>query len=325
MEAVTQDALAVEEPAAPPDPAQSPEAPAGDPKVSNNGTVGGGSEESPAPEQRVGVVDSFREAAPLLRRPFTPEAVKWRVLRGSQVIAYVDARLVIERLNAIVPHLWSHEFEPLPSGLMLCHMTVDGITRSDVGEHTNKKGLYSDALKRAAVHFGVGVSVYAIPSRDMPLAQYGKPRTVKDLDGNDIDRGPYVEQVKNSLVLTADGQKGLREFYQRWLAQTGVLRFGDPIDHGDVADSVGDEADRGEETASDLPDLPMPLTDAKADELRGECRTAYRALTKEKGGRAKLPTAAFESNLRQASTSHEGLEEFAKRIRAMQIEVAGQS
>jgi hypothetical protein len=40
-----------------------------------------------------------------------------------------------------------------------------GVTRTDVGESTEglSKDLVSDALKRAAVPFGVGVSCYALP------------------------------------------------------------------------------------------------------------------------------------------------------------------
>jgi hypothetical protein len=114
-------------------------------------------------------VDSFRDAAHHLRRPFTKHAVKFKVQAtwpkerptSGLIVAYIDARLAIERLNLVCPHLWHARYEATGQGRMWCHLTVDGITRPDVGEGDGK-GLVSDALKRAAVHFGVGVSLYAV-------------------------------------------------------------------------------------------------------------------------------------------------------------------
>ena len=75
----------------------------------------------------------------------------------------------------------------------------------------------SDALKRAAVRFGVGVSLYAIPQTF--------------LDG----------EVK---YLTAQHSTFLRDRYTAWLDAHGAQAFGDPLDHGDAPDgSVGDPDD----------------------------------------------------------------------------------
>lgn len=163
-------------------------------------------------------VESFRDAAPLLRRPFSVDAVRWKPQSVTKtgktlVVAFIDARLVVERLNLVCPHLWHDAYEPTPAGLMWCHLTVDGITRSDVGEGKGK-ALVSDALKRAAVRFGVGVSLYAIPQTY--------------LDG----------EVK---FLNAGHTRFLRERYTGWLTEHGAQAFGDPLDHGDAPDgSVGD-------------------------------------------------------------------------------------
>jgi hypothetical protein len=52
---------------------------------------------------------------------------------------------------------------------MMCKLTVLGQTRCDVGwskgtgNDMDLKSLYSDAFKRAAVKFGIGVSIYALP------------------------------------------------------------------------------------------------------------------------------------------------------------------
>lgn len=184
-------------------------------------------------------VDTYREAAPFLRRPFTPAAVKFRILttRGdrSRCAAYIDARLAIERLNMVIPHGWEHRFAPVDGGL-LCAITVDGMTRSDVGwsrhivgglreteQDMALKALYSDAFKRAAVHFGIGVSLYSIPNLYIDQRQ-GHFKVVKNAQGKE------TSYVQNS------GEDYLRRVYTQWLSQHGRHAFGLPLDHGDVID-----------------------------------------------------------------------------------------
>jgi len=164
-------------------------------------------------------VETFKEAAPLLRRPFTPEAVKFKVQAGTLAVAYIDARLVVERLNMVCPHLWSDAYEASNKG-MVCHLTVDGITRTDYGSDYIGKGLFSDAFKRTAVKFGVGVSLYSIP------ATWLKDGQIKD--------------AGKSKVITDEGMRFLRGRYAAWLKSVGVKTFGEPLDHGDTEESVGD-------------------------------------------------------------------------------------
>lgn len=200
-------------------------------------------------------VDSFRDAAPHLRRPFTTAAVKFKVQStwpkdnptGGLVVAYIDARLVVERLNHVCPHLWFDAYEPTQGGLM-CHLTVDGLTRRDVGEGTGK-ALHSDALKRAAVKFGVGVSLYAIPQSFIGT-QDGSAKEKRS------NKGP-------TLVLTDSGERAIRQRYAQWLAQTGIQAFGAPLDHGDVEGAQGDaEADTTPHAAATETVEDKPLSDA---------------------------------------------------------------
>lgn len=173
-------------------------------------------------------LDSFKDAAIVLRRPFTPAAVKFKVqatfgkptLTGGLIVGYIDARLVVERLNLIVPHLWHDAYEPAGKNL-LCRLTVDNITRWDVGEGVGK-GLYSDALKRAGVKFGVGVSLYAIPKTIL---------NVKD---------GHLKAYKDTLMMTPAGEARARELYAGWLTAHGAKAFGDPLDHGDADGAQGD-------------------------------------------------------------------------------------
>lgn len=175
-------------------------------------------------------VSQLVEAAPLLRRPFTPAAVKWRALsvlgkdepKGVQVAGYIDARLVIERLNMVVPDRWHDEYRPFDGAHMWCDLTVCGVRRSDVGEGTSPKALVSDALKRAAVRFGIGVSLYAIPSVQVWASQ--QPDHVRFWKVRDKHQGE----------LTPAGSAALTARYAAWLERVGVAQFGEPLDHGDI-------------------------------------------------------------------------------------------
>jgi hypothetical protein len=118
-----------------------------------------------------------------LRQPFGAEHLRWkiqtRVPEGQAeplalVVVYVDARSVAAHLDDVVPGQWHSEYRApavtvgLPA--LECRLTVCGVTRCDVGTvepgarpGSDTKDLYSDALKRAAVQFGVGAFLYRFP------------------------------------------------------------------------------------------------------------------------------------------------------------------
>ena len=85
-------------------------------------------------------------------------------------LAYIDARAVMRRLDAVVgPENWSFDFDVLsPDGKMVKgRLTVCGVTKCDAGEGSTEdellKSAVSDALKRCAVHFGIGRYLYHLP------------------------------------------------------------------------------------------------------------------------------------------------------------------
>jgi hypothetical protein len=181
-------------------------------------------------------VETYKEAARHLRRPFTQAAVKFKVQAtwpkdnptGGLIVAYIDARLTGERLNLVVPHLWHDSYRPVGSGQMWCDLTIDGITRSDVGEGVGK-ALVSDSFKRAGVKFGIGVSLYAIPKMILDT-QSGALKQKRTNDGL-------------TLELTPRGETILRNSYAAWLEARGTQAFGEPLDHGDAPDAMGDAED----------------------------------------------------------------------------------
>ncbi len=79
----------------------------------------------PEPARRFPIALSIEEALPLLRRPFAPAAVRAQVRPRSadpppgwgQVLRYMDARLVAERLDLIAGGAWTYELEPLDPAL----------------------------------------------------------------------------------------------------------------------------------------------------------------------------------------------------------------
>lgn len=105
-----------------------------------------------------------------------PDEVEWRVgatfdrngAKWGRLLGYIDSRLAMEKLDLLDPQ-WSTRMEPVSlngdSGIR-CTLTVNGVSREDVGVASSQeplKGAFSDALKRAAVHFGIGRELYDLP------------------------------------------------------------------------------------------------------------------------------------------------------------------
>lgn len=127
-----------------------------------------------------------------LRCPFTNEAIKWKIQTNPKdgesfalCVAYVDARDVAARLNEVVGINWESNFSDLiffsdekkgEVGVR-CYLTVLGHTRTDIGTLPTTeplKGGYSDALKRAAVQFGIAAYVYAFPVVKAEVQKFGR-------------------------------------------------------------------------------------------------------------------------------------------------------
>ena len=133
------------------------------------------------------------EIVQALRKPFEPELIKWKIQTNPKegqdkaiVVAFIDSRDVTERLDLATGGDWSSEFS-LPqvnAGAQFsleCALTVCGVTRRDVGTVAQPrqgedatKDLYSNALKRAAVQFGVGSHVYRFPKVKAKVQASGK-------------------------------------------------------------------------------------------------------------------------------------------------------
>jgi hypothetical protein len=114
-----------------------------------------------------------------LRAPFAPEDVKFKpaAVSGNRAlaVAYVDARTIMDRLDEVLGvDGWQDSYEQLPDGNVVCRLRCkigeQWITKVDVGGPSEQpddgdklKAAFSDALKRAAVKFGVGRYLYHVP------------------------------------------------------------------------------------------------------------------------------------------------------------------
>jgi hypothetical protein len=113
-----------------------------------------------------------------LAAPFDPADLHFKpqTTSGSRAlaVAYLDCRAVQDRLDLVFGLNWSDAYEVLPSGSVVCRLTVevDGrtITKTDVGSPSEQpdggdrlKAAFSDALTRAAVKFGIGRYLYRLP------------------------------------------------------------------------------------------------------------------------------------------------------------------
>src|SRR6516162_11034523 len=121
------------------------------------------------------------ELTQALAAPFDPREVKFKpaVVNGNRALAlaYVDARVIQDRLDDVLGVTgWQDEYECLPDGSVVCRLRLrigdEWITKMDVGrqseqpdEGDRRKAAFSDALKRAAVKFGIGRYLYRMKSQ----------------------------------------------------------------------------------------------------------------------------------------------------------------
>lgn len=139
----------------------------------------------------------------MLKAPFKPEEIQWRIGRKTkdkskaEAMAYIDARAVMDRLDEVVgADRWEVEYVPVDMGTMtintfrgeeteyvkgfMCKITLhlsDGdVVRMDGANCTDFspfKGGLTGALRRTASALGIGRYLYNIPSQWVPIDQWG--------------------------------------------------------------------------------------------------------------------------------------------------------
>ncbi|HEX3557726.1 MAG TPA: Rad52/Rad22 family DNA repair protein [Pyrinomonadaceae bacterium] len=116
---------------------------------------------------------SFVKTLNTLKQPVDPRLIKtregWRDRQGNQhMVEYVEWHAVADILDRVAP-TWSHSVRGIVQiGDMVavtCAITIDGVTREGVGtgnaeNETGIKKAEHDALKRAAIKFGIARELY---------------------------------------------------------------------------------------------------------------------------------------------------------------------
>lgn len=113
-----------------------------------------------------------------LSEPFPPDELRWKPqsVKGNRAlaVAYIDARMVMDRLDDVIGvGRWQSTYREAPDGVV-CRLRVlldgDWIEHEDFGALSEQpdggdryKASFSDALKRAAVHLGIGRYLYRLP------------------------------------------------------------------------------------------------------------------------------------------------------------------
>lgn len=114
-----------------------------------------------------------------LSAPFADTEVKFKpqIVKNNRAmaLAYVDVRAIMDRLDDVLGvENWQDHYRLLPDNSVMCRLRlfINGrwITKSDVGSPSEQpdsgdrlKAAVSDALKRAAVKFGIGRYLYRLP------------------------------------------------------------------------------------------------------------------------------------------------------------------
>lgn len=156
------------------------------------------------------MADTVQELYDELSQPFPVEYISWRLgqvyadkLRGK-VLCYVDARAVMDRLDSVCgPDNWQNTYA-IHGQLAICKLGIrmpggEWVWKEDGAGHTDvegEKGMLSDALKRAAVHFGVGRYLYDMDSPYVDVEQQGKSYKIKDSEKKKLDEVHETQAAK---------------------------------------------------------------------------------------------------------------------------------
>jgi hypothetical protein len=124
---------------------------------------------------------ALRAIAAALSAPFEPKDIKFKpqMVKNNRALAmaYIDARLIQDRLDDVLGvENWQDKYDIQPDGSVVCRLRLKlggrWITKTDVGSPSEQpdlgdrlKAAFSDALKRAAVKFGIGRYLYRLPAQ----------------------------------------------------------------------------------------------------------------------------------------------------------------
>jgi len=165
------------------------------------------SEEPRQEEHGANVVPlAFAQTLRALRQPIDPKLIKqregWRDQHGNvHMVEYVEWHTVADILDRIAP-TWSHAVRSITQigdmVAVVAAITIDGVTREGVGTGTadNETGIKKaehDALKRAAIKFGIARELY---QRESEVIE----RTGAGPQPGDFPRDPMAKTMADMIT-----------------------------------------------------------------------------------------------------------------------------
>jgi hypothetical protein len=183
-----------------------------------------------------------------LNDPTPKEEIKQRQGPGGRMLDYIDARFVMDRLDAAVgPTDWQDRYEDLPNGSVRCGIGIrygdDWVWKWDVGDPSDieaTKGAHSDAFKRAGVKWGIGRDLYG----DHPQKAPERPRTAAAPQSAPIphDEPPWPAEGIDAIAAAEsifagqldeskcpDHNKPYKSGAKGWFCATPVEKDGDRV------------------------------------------------------------------------------------------------
>lgn len=128
-----------------------------------------------------------------LKKPFPASKISWRVgsvskdKKKAMALAYLDARDVMERLDAVCGLGGWQATHPHANGKTSCRIGIkvgdewvwkeNGAGDSQVEA---EKGAFSDSFKRAAVLWGIGRYLYDVPNIWVEIDEYKQIKNLND-------------------------------------------------------------------------------------------------------------------------------------------------
>lgn len=202
----------------------------------------------------------FSQILNALSDPFPSEYIEWKPQSVSKdgkraiAAAYVDARRYQERLDLVCPG-WSSHIELLANGQVAkVSITIEGVTREDVGEASAEDAntvttAVAQAFKRACAAFGLGRYLYFLPltwcDYDPEKKRIVNPPKLPDWALSPSER---MEKAARSVAARVAQERGIpADPEPTTSAEKAMVELGyDPDPAPAPADSAGEElADPG--------------------------------------------------------------------------------
>ena len=183
----------------------------------------------------------------LLEQTFSQEEIKQREGSFGQTLAYVSGHTVIQRLNDAFESAWSFEIVSheiyKDEVTVIGKLTAEGIIKSQFGSSRitraretgesisladDLKSAATDALKKCATLFGVGLHLYADkPSTAASTSQKGNGGD-NSQSGNNGNGNGRLSAKQHSFLMKLANEKGLT---RKELNDQCVETYGSVIDY----------------------------------------------------------------------------------------------